>query len=357
MRRFLPIPILALLVAALAAGCGGTSGPKAVPSGAVAVVGDSTISKAEYDRVVLQIKLSYKAQKVPFPKAGSQDFKSQVRDRAVQSILQRDEIDQRAKELGIKVSPAEINAQLKLYKKQYFQGKDTVYRQQLKAAGYTEADFLDQIRVQIESEKLYNQVTKDVTISDAAVKSYYDAHKSQYSKPETRDVRHILVSSKPLADKIYAQLKGGADFPALAKKYSKDTGSASTGGKLCVAHGQSSDPSCIQTVPEFDKASFSLKTNEISKPVHTQYGWHVIQAISDVRQASTQPFSQVQNTIRQQLLQQKRSDVMNTWVADLKKDYCGGKIGYQTGYEPLTDPCVAATTSVSTETATTATSP
>ena len=72
------------------------------------------------------------------------------------------------------------------------------------------------------------------------------------------------------------QLKDGGDFTALAKKYSTDTSTSALGGRL---------PGGIttgQTLPAFDRAAFSLKTNEISAPVQTQYGWHVIQPTSDV---------------------------------------------------------------------------
>jgi hypothetical protein len=61
----------------------------------------------------------------------------------------------------------------------------------------------------------------------------------------------------------------------------------------------------------------------------------------------------VHDTIEQQLLTQKKTQVMNKWVDDMKKDFCKGQIGYQDGYQPLTDPCVAATVSASTATATT----
>ena len=134
-------------------------------------------------------------------------------------------------------------------------------------------------------------------MSDKEIAAFYKAHPELYKKAESRDVRHILVATKALADKIYAQLKGGADFAALAKKYSTDPGSKATGGKLTISKGQ--------TVAPFDKVAFSLKTNELSKPVKSQFGWHVIQALSPIRPASTTPLSKAKVGIKQQLLQQK----------------------------------------------------
>ena len=162
-------------------------------------------------------------------------------------------------------------------------------------------------------------------VSDSEVQQYYDQHLDQYSQPATRDVRHILVKDEKTADKLYAQLKGGADFAALAKKYSQDPGSKSQGGKLTISKGQ--------TVPPFDKVAFSLKTNELSKPVHTQYGWHVIQALSAIKPAKKTPFTQVKEAISQQLLQQKKADAMSKWSDSLKSEFAK-KISYAPGYTP-----------------------
>src|SRR5436305_613604 len=184
---------------------------------------------------------------------------------------------------------------------------------------------------------------------DTISKAYYNSHQSQYGTPESRDVRHILVNSKALATSIYSQLKGGADFATLAKKYSKDPGSAAQGGKLTISRGQ--------TVAPFDKAAFTLKTNELSQPIKTQYGWHLIQALSPVRPAKKTPFTQVKATIEQQLLQQKKNDAMSKWVTDTKKDFCKGKVVYGTSYAPLRDPCVTLTASTATATSSSTTTP
>jgi parvulin-like peptidyl-prolyl isomerase len=149
------------------------------------------------------------------------------------------------------------------------------------------------------------------------------------------------VSSKKQADSLEAQLKSGGDFATLAKKFSKDTSSAVNGGKLTIEKGK--------TVPEFDKEAFALKTNEISPPVHTQYGWHIIQALSAVKPASTQPLSAVKETIRQNLLQQKKTDAFQKWLDGVKKDFAK-KVRYQTGYVPASTATTTTPTTTTTST-------
>ena len=345
MRRLLPILLLTALVAVLAAGCGGgSSTPKSVPGDGVAVVGNQTISKQAFNALLDQAKTSFVKQKRKFPKAGSQEFKA-LQDQAVQYLVQRAEFEQKAKDLGVTVTDQQVDARLKQVKKQYFGGSEKKYQSQLKAQGLTEKQVRDDIKAQLISEGIFKKVTADAKVSDKDVQAYYNSHKSQYGQAESRDVRHILVNAKPLADKIEAQLKAGGDFAALAKKYSKDPGSAAQGGKLTVSKGQ--------TVPQFDKAAFSLKTNQISPPIKTQYGWHIIQPLSAIRPAKQTPFAQVKASIQQQLAQTKKNDLMTKWVNDTKKDFCKGKLAYQVGYQPVTDPCTTLSTTASTATATT----
>ena len=199
---------------------------------------------------------------------------------------------------------------------------------------------LGAIRQQLISQALFKKVTGGVKARDADIKQYYNTHKTQYVQPESRDVRHILVTKKALADSLYQQLKSGGNFAKLAKQYSKDPGSAANGGKLTVSKGQ--------TVPEFDKTAFSLKTGELSQPVHTQYGYHIIQALSAIKPATTTTLAKVRASIRQQLEQQKKNDKITKWLEDTKKGYCGGKIKYQVGYQPSPDPCATLTGATST---------
>lgn len=337
--RFLPLPLL-LVVALLVAGCGG-GGSKSLPQDAVALVGSDTITKTQYNDLLAAARNQYKARKQAFPKIGTTAYKS-LSDSAVSYLVQESELEQKAKALNISVTDKDVSKQITQIKTQYFGGSQKKYEAQLKAQGLTEAQLRLDLHAQILAQRLYDKVTANVKVTDAAVKAYYEKNKSQYTTPESRNVRHILVSSKQKAESILTQLHNGGDFAALAKKYSTDTSSAKQGGKLCVSHGAGTSSSgCIQTVAAFDKAAFSLKTKEISQPVHSTYGWHIIQALTPITPAKVSPLASVKETIRASLLSTKKTSVMQAWVNKLKQDF-SKNVRYQSGYEP------AATTSATT---------
>jgi parvulin-like peptidyl-prolyl isomerase len=322
------LPVFAVILA----GCGG--GTKAVPADAVAVVGQNTITKQQFNSLLDGAKRTYKARKTPFPKPGTTQYKS-LQDQALQYLVQESELEQKAKDIGVTVTDKDVDKRLNDIKQQYFGGSQKKYESQLKSQGLTEPQVKQDLRAQVLSEKIYNKVTSDVKVTDADIQKYYNQHKSDYAQAASRDVRHILVNNKKLADQLETQLKSGADFGKLAKKYSKDPGSAANGGKLTVTKGQ--------TVPPFDKAAFSLKTNTVSQPVHTQYGWHIIEPLSEVKPAKQTPLKDVKASIKSQLQNTKKQAAMNTWVASVKKDF-SDDIRYQAGYKPTATATTASTT-------------
>jgi foldase protein PrsA len=321
-RRSLLI-LISLLALLAAAGCGGGSG--SVPNDAVAVVDGENVPRSQYDALITQAKKTFKTQKRDFPKAGTAERK-QLDQQAVAFLVQRVELAQAAEDMDIKITDADVNKQLEQIKKQYFAGDEKRYQKQLKQQGLTDAQVRNDVRANVISEKLFAEVTKDVKVSDADIQKYYDDNKAQYGTPESRDVRHILVKTKAQADKLYDQLKGGADFATLAKKFSRDPGSKDQGGKYTVVKGQ--------TVAPFEQTAFLLEKGQISRPVKTQYGYHIIEPLSEIKAAKTQPLDKkLKDQIRSQLLTQKRQTAMNTWVKDLEaknKD----KIDYAAGFEP-----------------------
>jgi parvulin-like peptidyl-prolyl isomerase len=326
---------LALLLCALTLGlaaCGG--GDEDVPADAVAIVDGEEVAKSDFDALINQAKQSYKNQKREFPAAGSQEYQT-LRNQAVQFLVQREQFEQEAADMDVEVTEKQVDARLEQIQKQYFGGDKKKYEQQLKEQGLSDKQVRNDIRAQLVSEKIFAQVTRDVKVSDAEVQKYYNENKEQYSQPESRDVRHILVKTKAKADDLAAQLENGADFAALAKQHSTDTGSKQNGGKLTISRGQ--------TVAPFDKTAFALKTGDVSPPVKTEFGYHIIEALTEVKPAKTTPLKDVQESIRQQLLQTKKNEAMTKWVDDLKKDY-EDKVSYAVGFTPPPATSTGATT-------------
>lgn len=331
----LPLSLCALTLALALAGCGG--GGDKVPADAVAVVDGEEIAKSDYDALLAQAKKSYTNQKREFPKAGSQEFQT-LKNQAVQFLIQREQFEQEAAALDVEITDKQVDARLEQIRKQYFGGDKKKYEEQLAEQGLSDEQVRNDIRSQIVSEKIFTEVTRKVKVTDKQVEDYYNNNKTQYSQPQSREVRHILVKTRAKADDIYNQLTGGADFSALAKKFSEDTGSKANGGKLTISKGQ--------TVAPFDKEAFALKKNEISKPVKTEFGFHVIQPIGDVKEAKVTPLKEVEDSIRQQLGQTKKNEAMTKWVDELKQDY-EDKVSYGVGFAP---PPAAATTGKTTTT-------
>ena len=126
--------------------------------------------------------------------------------------------------------------------------------------------------------------------------------------------RHILVDSEDDAKKLIAQIKAGAKFEDLAKKNSKDTGSAENGGDLDWAK-----PSAY--VPEFSTALQGLKKGQMTDtPVKTQFGYHIIK-LEDTRQAQFPSFDEVKDKVKQQMEQVKLQEYQESLRKAAKTDY------------------------------------
>jgi parvulin-like peptidyl-prolyl isomerase len=322
MKRSLLLAAAALAALTLvAAGCGDTD---EVPADAVAVVDGTAITKASLEELMDRAEKSYTAQQREFPKAGTQEHKS-LQDQAVAYLVQREEYANEADELGIEISDDEIAKKLDEVKKQYFQNDQKKFLAGLKEQGYTVEALREDIHSQLVSQKIYESVTNEVKVSDADLQKYYDENKDQFSVAESRAVRHILVKTKAEADTLHSQLESGADFAKLAKEKSLDPGSKEQGGKLTISRGQ--------TVAPFDKAAFTLKTNQLSEPIKTEFGYHLIEPLAAVKAGSVTPFADVKAQIRSQLLEERKNKAVSDWASEIEKKY-DGKVTYAAGFEP-----------------------
>jgi parvulin-like peptidyl-prolyl isomerase len=290
----------------------------------VAVVGDRTIKKSEFDELVKYAKRSYTAQKRPFPKNGTPEYK-QISDQAVRFLVNRTQFEVKAEDLDVDVNDESVDKRVNDYIKERHKGSKEKFRAEIKQQGLNEEQAREIIRANLIQEAIYNKVTADVKVEDKELRKYYDKNKSQYATGDTRLLRHVLVKQKGLGDRLYNQLRAGGNWKAIAKKHSQDPGSKDKGGRYTATKGQ--------VVPEFEKVAFSIKTNQVAKPVKTQFGWHIIQALGPIKKGTTTPFKQVKEAIRQQLIQEKKNKEMEKWVADMRKDL-EDDTAYQVGYKP-----------------------
>ncbi len=161
--------------------------------------------------------------------------------------------------------------------------------------------------------ELFADFTKKNKTSDAEVAAEYEKFKAQASGTEYR-ARHILVEKEEDANALIKQLKAGAKFEDLAKKSSKDTGSAENGGDLDFANPSS-------YVPEFSAALTKLKKGEMTDtPVKSQFGYHIIK-LEDTREAKFPPLEEVKTQIAQRLDQQKLAKFRDDIKSKAKTDY------------------------------------
>jgi parvulin-like peptidyl-prolyl isomerase len=298
-----------------------------------------------------QAELSYKQNKQSFPKAGTSEYQA-LQQQAAAYLVTEAEYEQDAARRGITITDKDVDTAIGKLVKERFGGDRKKLDDYLKTTGYSTDDLRTLEYRQVLRDRLAAAVTKGISVTPTQVKSYYDSHKSQtpYTTPAQRKVRHILVAlnakgvgisekgvtdttvdfakSKALADKLYQQLKGGAKFDTLVKKYSQDPGSRSSGGVYVDVKGAG-------TAKEFETVAFALKTNEVSKPTKTQFGYHIIQAIEPVKTGTTQSFAQASKDIRKTLLDQKKNDALSAWAKQLGERY-KGKVKYASGYAPPT---------------------
>ena len=133
-------------------------------------------------------------------------------------------------------------------------------------------------------------------LTDDALRARYQRDVANKPGEDEVHARHILVDNEDLAKKIIADLKKGGDFAALAKEYSKDPGSDHSGDLGFFKQDE--------MVPEFAAAAFAMQPNQISDtPVHTQFGWHVIQVL-ERRHAEAPSFEQAHDELRQKAVQE-----------------------------------------------------
>lgn len=172
-------------------------------------------------------------------------------------------------------------------------------------------------------------VAQGIEISDAAALESFEQNKERFRKPEQRLASHILVSdndeAESVLEEIQAKLSTGESFADLAKTYSQDPGSASTGGDLGWVAPE-------DMVKEFEDSLFAMEVNSISEPVKTQFGFHIIQ-LNEVRESGIPVFEEVKNDIIQELQAIDSETVFLEKASDLSEHVLDAQSGLEVAAE------------------------
>jgi len=327
-------------IALLVAACGdSSSSSSSAPKGSVAEVNGQQISQADFDALMQQyLHATYVVNKQKEPKPGSAEYNSGVQ-KVVSYLVQKTELEQQAKKLGAVVTQKDIDNAITKDIGQYFNNNRAKLLAAMKKQGVTMAEFRQTVAFSVLQSKLVAKLTKDVKVSDKEALDYYNKNLANYTQQKSRSIEHILVASKAKAQSIYDQLKKGASFAVLAKKYSTDKGSAVKGGDLGVQPESG-------LVPPFAKVAFALPTGVLSKPTQSQYGWHIIKPLGPVIPKKVTPFAKVKASIVTEIQQAKNSDVMSKFQSRLTAFYAS-RIKYAHGYAPPATTAVAPPASTS----------
>lgn len=285
------------VVVALAQGIGHPS-PSADEVAVVDDAPDGHITVDQFNTALKQTALGQGLQSVPKP---SDPQYATLKDTALSNLITSRWIEGEAADRGITASDTDIQNWIKQNI-----GGPAQFKKAAKQAGFTPAEARDQARIIVVSQELQKEVipTKPPTVSEDLVKNFYEANKSQFTQPESRDVREIVNKDKSQVEKAQAILSkddSPASWKKVAAKYSTDKATKSNGGlRQGVTQGQSE--------PALDKQIASAPTGQLVGPFQGQAGWYVIE-VEKVTPASVTPLSKLESQIRQQLAQGEQQQI------------------------------------------------
>jgi len=217
-------------------------------------------------------------------------------------------VEEEVKKQKITISESEVSDEIDKLKESY--GGDDVFNQVLESNNTT----LDALKKDVEDYlKLTKLMEQHIEITDEEMKTYFEENKDLFGQVEQVRASHILVEDESTAKEIKQKLKDGADFAELAKEFSTDTETKDNGGELgFFAKGT--------MVAEFEEAAFKLEVNQISDPVKSEYGYHIIK-VEERKEAKEADFEENKTDIKARLLDQKMQTEYTTWLEEKKKDY------------------------------------
>lgn len=255
-------------------------------SDVVAKVGNMDITKDElYDTLVKYY--------------GAQTLDSMITDKIVEL---------ESKKANITVTDEEVQDELNKVIASY--GGQQVFEAQLAQSGYTMDAMKSEIKNYLNTVKL---IEPRIQITDEEISTYFEENKDKLGQPEQVEASHILVDDEATAKDVKKQLDEGGDFAALAAEYSTDTTTKGDGGKLgYFGRGE--------MVDEFENTAFGMAVNQISDPVKTSYGYHIIK-VTGKKEAKEATLEESKAEIQEAIKSEKLDPEFSAWLSEKQTEY------------------------------------
>lgn len=282
--------------------------------GIAATVNEEPITTVELDKEVQQMRKEQ--DKLPASEKGA------LRSAALNRLVDKKLIEQKVRELDIKVSDEEVRLAIEDVKRQNNLSQEAL-EQALAGQGISFEQYKRQLKEQLERLRLMSQeVRSKVQVGEREVREYYEANRARYGAEEEFHARHIffkvekkggaeeLARVEQLAGEVLKEARSGKDFAELARKYSTDPAAARDGGDLGTFKRE-------DMVPEIGNTVAALKPGEVSDLVLSPAGLHIIK-LEERKPGKGKPFEEVKDEIEEQLYKKKADERFNQWVKDLR---------------------------------------
>ncbi len=193
--------------------------------------------------------------------------------------------------------------------------RELLYQEAERLGFSKDKEFLEKVeeykKMTLLSTFLKKEIEDKAVVSDNEIKDYYDKNTEEFRTDQVK-ASHILVETEEKAKEIFNRINNGEDFAKLAESFSKDSGTAQRGGDLGF-FGKG------KMIPEFEKVAFSLKPGEVSQPLKSRFGYHIIKVI-EKKEGSQLSIEEVREKIENKLISEKQRKLFESLIERLTKE-------------------------------------
>ena len=278
----------------------------------VAIVNDDVITAADVASHVAEL---LDAQP---PNAANKPDVADVQQAMLRHLIEQRLILQEAKRVGITVGPGDIAERIEQIRKKF--ASDEALETALAQSNLTREQLKEQVSQQLMVDRLIDaKVRSTISVSPQEVATELERRPETVKPGDRVRASHILIrvseqrpeeKAKALIDDLHRQLADGADFAGLAKRYSEDPHAQSGGAMGWVAQGE--------LLPELDAALFSLQPGQLSEPIKTRLGFHLVR-VEERRTATSLTVLEANNAVYHEIYDRKLKEALRRWVSELTR--------------------------------------